>query len=93
MTHDDALKVCALLDPQVAGVGHSVADHGKRLVDHLRLLWPEFQWRLFMSRQFKWSSWALTVDPGDPREHRVPKGGVCVHCDKTALELGVREQE
>jgi len=93
MTLEEAKKLCGFLNPlctKETGYGKTSNDS---LARDLRLSFPEFNWRVILTRHNERSSWALTIDDADIREHYVPVGGVCIHCGKTAVELGVEEQD
>lgn len=93
MTREDAVKLMGVIPRSAfsydAGVGE-VADHG--LAKRLKELFPQFNWRIALNRQGEYSRWMLTIDDPDIREHYVPVGGTCIHCGKSARELGVEER-
>lgn len=62
----------------------------------LKEIFPEHNWRVILDRSGEYSEWALTADDNDKREHYVPGAigyGRCVHCGKTAEELGVEYRD
>ncbi len=93
MTRDEAEKLIGIIPSSVfvrqTGYGGVAVDD---FADRLRATYPEFNWRIILDRSGERTHWRLTIDDNDPREHYVPVGGVCVHCGKTATELGVEER-
>lgn len=92
MTHDEAKKLCGLIPSSAytseTGYGRT-ADSG--YADMLRAAFPGHNFRVILDRSGERTRWAITVDDNDPREHYVPVGGTCIHCGKSAAELGVEE--
>jgi hypothetical protein len=93
MTIEEARKLIYLI-PRSAytrniGMGDTNYDE---YAESLKAAFPEFNWRIILDRSGERTHWRLTIDDDDPREHYVPVGGVCIHCGKTAAELGVDER-
>ena len=101
MTKEEAMALCALFHENSftyeTGMGRAVS--GEEFLNELREKFPSFNWRIIMDRSGTWTRWIVTVDDNDTREHYVPKSKssnypeTCIHCGKTAQELGVEERE
>jgi hypothetical protein len=95
VTRDEAIKLCGLIPVSAyttqTGMGPTDNPH---YAATLRAAFPGHNWRVILDRSGERTRWSLTVDDNDPREHRFPKlGGSCVHCGKTARELGAAHDE
>jgi hypothetical protein len=75
-----------------AGMGDTV-NHKSKLFEDLKAAFPGYHWRPILTRHSEYTHWAVSIYEVDPREHYVPRGGVCIHCNKTAQELGIEEQD
>lgn len=94
LTLADAERLCAVIPSSwyTTDCGYSKTSDD-RFAKSLSRLFPAFSWRIILDRSGERSRWALTIDDNDPKEHYVPEGGVCIHCMKTAEELGVPERD
>lgn len=86
MTKEEATKICGYV-----GCENSNGTINYDAVLPLKRDFPEFNWRVILDRSGEYSRGAITIDDNDPREHFIPIGGRCIHCGKTAAELGVAE--
>lgn len=79
------------------GMGRT--EDAEAYLDSLSKKFPGHNWRVILDRSGHYTRWVLTVDDKDPREHYVPKSmdpeypETCIHCGKTAKELGVEERD
>lgn len=91
---ESAMKICRCVSyydiSRDIGFGRT---NDNRLADELRKIFPEHNWRVILDRSGEYSEWALTADNNDKREHYVPRFGTCIHCGKSAEELGVEYAE
>lgn len=93
MTRREALAFCRnVSDDAISSPisGYRTPNYG--YAKHLRRIYPGFAWRVIIDRSCDYSRVSLTIDPKDKREHYVPVGGTCIHCGKTAKQLGVKER-
>lgn len=95
MTREEAQALCDILSE--AAYTHESSWGGRqpnnRFVNDLILKFPDFNWRVILDRSYDRTCWTLTIDDDDKREHYVAQSThVCIHCGKTAKELGVEER-
>lgn len=101
MTREEAMALCEMFpeDAYTRETGMGRCEESDGFIAGLKQRFPEFNWRVILDRSGHRSRWSLTIDDDDKREHYVPESqspafpSTCIHCGKTAKELGVEERK